>query len=86
MLIGDVARKKMNSIYHRLYIYGYRGNDAPRLIRKVLARSELHRSWFSGRMGVFEVEGLRYSVGSPNGIVPPAGGTKGGFTDAEPKA
>lgn len=39
-----------------LYLLGYEGRLAPRAIRRLLARTQMHRAWLSGYMGVFREE------------------------------
>ena len=47
---------------HRLYLWGYRGCVLPRLARRLIAGSSLHRGWLAGHMGVYEEGGVRYGV------------------------
>jgi len=42
---------------HWSYIWGYSRWLAPRWLRKLLAGSELHRSWLSEYLGVYEKKG-----------------------------
>jgi hypothetical protein len=40
-------------ILHNLYMKGYKGVLYPRWVRRLMARTELHRAWLSGYMGIF---------------------------------
>lgn len=51
----------MTSLKLRFYLAGYSGLLLPRAMRRLLARSVLHRAWLAGDMGVFKekrAEGL----------------------------
>ncbi|MFD3435449.1 hypothetical protein [Alteromonas macleodii] len=52
----------LKNILHQSYILGYGQWLAPRWLRKVLAGTELHRSWLIGYMGIYEEQGKRYGV------------------------
>lgn len=49
-------------IEHWAYMQGYRGKVPPRVVRKLFAKSTLHRAWLAGHMGVFEQAGFRFGV------------------------
>lgn len=55
----------MNTLCHWVYLAGYGGWFLPRLLRKVTARSELHRAWLIGHLGFFEEGGMRFSPANP---------------------
>ena len=58
----------MNSILIKhSYLAGYSGIMVPRMLRRVLAKSELHRAWLSGHLGVFWEHGIRYGPANPYG-------------------
>lgn len=42
------------NILMKLYLYGYGQGILPRWVRRLIARSEFHRSWLSGQMGMFK--------------------------------
>ncbi len=46
----------MTSLSLRFYLAGYSGLLLPRAMRRILARTKLHRAWLSGDMGVFTEE------------------------------
>lgn len=46
----------MTSLNLRFYLAGYSGLLLPRAMRRLLARTNLHRAWLSGDMGVFTEE------------------------------
>ena len=43
----------LSNIEHHAYLFGYKGRILPRFIRKIFARSGLHKSWLAGHMGAF---------------------------------
>ncbi|MPQ69427.1 hypothetical protein [Pseudomonas sp. MWU12-2323] len=43
----------MTSMPTRFYLLGYTGYLLPRSLRRLLARTKLHRAWLAGDMGVF---------------------------------
>lgn len=43
----------MPSLYLSAYLAGYRGTCPPRWVRRRLARTELHRAWLAGFMGIY---------------------------------
>ncbi|MBM94435.1 MAG: hypothetical protein CMI09_01090 [Oceanospirillaceae bacterium] len=47
-------KELVRRVLHRLYLVGYQGRDLPRPVRKMIARTQFHRAWFAGRLGVFE--------------------------------
>lgn len=52
-------------IYLRVYLIGHDGKVMPRLLRKLLARSEIHNAWLLGYMGFFEQDGIRFGPANP---------------------
>lgn len=52
----------MDAIAHRFYLFGYRAKVLPRFLRRLIARSDFHRAWLAGHMGVFEQHGARCGV------------------------
>lgn len=44
----------MTSLTTRFFMVGYSQVLLPRIARRMLARTVLHRAWLSGHMGVFE--------------------------------
>lgn len=55
----------MQAIYLRMYLSGYSGRMLPVWLRRMVAGSELHRAWLSGRLGVFEQDGVRFGPAAP---------------------
>jgi len=55
----------MNGIYHRVYLAAISGWIMPARLRKLVARSELHRAWLLGYMGFFHEAGIAYGPASP---------------------
>ena len=52
-------------LYHRIYLAGYSGWEAPYWMRLMLARTELHKAWLSGFHGRFEEDGVMYGPANP---------------------
>lgn len=46
----------MTSLNLRFYLAGYSGLLLPRAMRRLLARTNLHRAWLAGDVGVFKEE------------------------------
>lgn len=56
----------MRALRHRLYLEGHFGYKAPRWIRRLVARTQLHRAWLYGYNGCFsEADGTRYGPARP---------------------
>ncbi|GGB09138.1 hypothetical protein GCM10011491_41370 [Brucella endophytica] len=55
----------MSNIYMRFYLYGYQGKALSRLLRKLIAGSEVHRAWLLGYLGFFEQDGVRFGPANP---------------------
>lgn len=55
----------IDALAHRFYLHGYQGKTLPRAVRCILARTELHRAWFSGWHGCFEQDGTAYGPSNP---------------------
>ena len=53
------------NLYLRVYLAGYSGRVLPRWLRRLVARSALHRAWLSGFTGYFEQDGVRYGPANP---------------------
>jgi|GEM_PF-5552685 len=53
------------NLYLRIYLAGHSGRVMPRWLRRIAARSELHRVWLSGFTGCFEQDGVRYGPANP---------------------
>jgi hypothetical protein len=58
-----------DTVLHRVYLCAYGGWEAPRWMRRWLARSDLHRAWLCGFHGWFEDAGVKYGPANP---YPPA--------------
>lgn len=43
----------MTSMHTRFYLLGYSGYLLPRSLRRLLARTKVHRAWLAGDMGIF---------------------------------
>ena len=54
-------------ILHEIYLFGYSGRPLPRWIRRMFARSEVHRAWLLGSTGCFSQAGVRYGPAHPYG-------------------
>ena len=65
MLIQRKLVDITNSLYHRIYLLGWRGWIMPRYLRKLIAHSEIHRSWFLGYNAYFEEDGVAYGLARP---------------------
>lgn len=57
------------AVLHRVYLFAYDGWEAPRWLRRRMARSALHRAWHCGFHGWFEEAGAKYGPANP---YPPA--------------
>jgi len=55
----------MTSTYMRAYLRGYAKQPAPRWLRCLVARTEIHRAWLSGWLGYFEQDGVSYGPAHP---------------------
>ncbi len=55
----------MSRIFFLIFIAGYSGWQMPRFLRRMIARSELHRAWFLGATGFFEQDGTRFGLANP---------------------
>ena len=53
------------NLYLRIYLAGHSGRVMPRWLRRLVARSELHRAWLCGFKGCFEQDGVRYGPANP---------------------
>ena len=53
------------NLYLRIYLAGHSGRVMPRWLRRIAARSELHRAWLCGFNGCFEQDGVRYGPANP---------------------
>lgn len=49
----------------RVYLIGHSGRILPRRLRKLIARSEIHRAWLLGYMGFFEQGGVSFGPAHP---------------------
>lgn len=45
-----------NWMLHEVYITGYKGYKYPRAVRAFFAKTELHRAWVAGIMGIYTQE------------------------------
>lgn len=54
-----------NRLLLKGYLLGYERRILPRWIRKLFARSELHKAWLSGYHGRFEENGVCYGPNNP---------------------
>lgn len=52
-------------ILHQAYMLGYAGQDVPRVIRRMIGGSLIHRAWILGRGGYFEENGVSYGLARP---------------------
>lgn len=51
-----------NRCLHVVYIFGYQGWIPSRFVRKLLARSKVHRAWLAGNLGSFIEDGTKIGV------------------------
>ena len=55
--------KIKTQILHHIYLEGWGGRYPPRWLRRVLAKTELHRAWLTGRFGICSnADGTRSSI------------------------
>tara|TARA_R100000935_G_scaffold30761_1_gene51195 strand:+ start:331 stop:612 length:282 start_codon:yes stop_codon:yes gene_type:complete len=47
------------------YLRGHGGSEMSRFMRRLIARSELHRAWLVGSLGYFEEGGVTYGPCNP---------------------
>lgn len=65
--------KPSSTLYGRLkfrllqqaYFTGYAKKQIPRCIRRLLARTEIHRAWLDGYNGCFTQDGIKYGPANP---------------------
>ena len=55
----------MKSIHMRAYLSGYAKQSAPRWMRRVIGKTEIHRAWLAGWLGFFEQDGVAYGTAHP---------------------
>ena len=72
MMQHDSTDQPMN-LYLRIYLARQSGRVMPRWLRRLAARSALHRDWLSGFTGCFEQDGVRYGPANPYSQPCPAG-------------
>lgn len=60
----------VNAIYHRIYLAGYGGWKMPRMMRRAIGGTHVHRAWFLGFTGHFTEYGVRYGLANPRGQEP----------------
>lgn len=48
------------NLYLKMYLCGYGGKLLPRWIRKLIAKTKLHRAWLAGFMGIFSENGVKH--------------------------
>ncbi|MCZ4354154.1 hypothetical protein O4H61_16675 [Roseovarius aestuarii] len=58
-----------DAVLHRIYLFAYDGWEAPRWMRRRMARTDFHRAWLCGYHGWFEEAGVKYGPANP---YPPA--------------
>ena len=56
-----------NFVLHKIYLLGLQKWFLLRSIRKLIAKSEMHRAWFLGFHGCFEQNGINYGLSNPYG-------------------
>jgi len=49
----------------KAYFFGYQQKPVPRCVRRLFARSRLHRAWLSGSNGYFVECGVQYGTCNP---------------------
>lgn len=59
---GDEFVRVTGLFEHWAYMQGYRGKVLPRAVRKLCAKSTLHRAWLAGHLGIFEQGNKRFGV------------------------
>lgn len=50
----NLFNKIKYDLAHKFYLIGYEGRTLPRLLRKILIKTELHRAWLAGKHGIFD--------------------------------
>ncbi|PZX51239.1 hypothetical protein LX76_03280 [Cereibacter changlensis] len=55
----------MRQVYMRFYAAGHCRRVMPRRLRRLLARTGLHRAWLSGYLGCFCEDGIKYGPANP---------------------
>ncbi|TKA94344.1 hypothetical protein FAZ78_22865 [Cereibacter changlensis] len=56
----------MRQVYMRFYAAGHSRRVMPRRLRRLLARTGLHRAWLSGYLGCFWEDGIKYGPANPH--------------------
>lgn len=49
-------------LLQRVYLLGYQQWIVPRILRRILCGSGIHRAWLAGNLGVFFEDGQLYGV------------------------
>ncbi len=57
----------MRKLHSHAYLAGYSGWSMPRLLRKLIAGSEIHRAWLLGWLGYFSQDGTAFGPALPYG-------------------
>jgi len=88
MNITDHAKEFQRRFYLNVYLLGWStgpvNRPAPRWLRRVLAKTEAHRAWLSGYMGIYTGAGVcnrdshhyrhrGVKQGTPVGLIQPQG-------------
>jgi hypothetical protein len=68
----DEEGSSMNRICHRVYLAAISGWIMPARLRKVIARSELHRAWVLGHLRFFREAGIAYGPANPYPTIKPS--------------
>lgn len=58
-----------DAMAHLCYLHGYKQRLAPKFARRMLAQTELHRAWLSGKNGYFHEDDVRYGLCHPYGLL-----------------
>lgn len=54
--------KPMKPMKHKIYIFGYKGWLPQKWLRRLFAKSDIHRAWLTGYMGFFVESGKHCGV------------------------
>ena len=60
-----LSKPLSNAFLHQVYLLGYGGWKCPRSIRRMVARTGIHRAWFLGWTGHFSQDGIRFGLAHP---------------------
>jgi hypothetical protein len=62
------SRNQKSRFLHRVYLWGYGGGRMPRMLRRMIAGSLIHRAWLLGWDGFFVEGDIQYGPANAYGL------------------